>query len=188
VPDLYLIGGPNGAGKTTLAMTLFPALGVRHFINADLIARGLAPFDVEAVAFKAGVLMTRELRSLAQGDEDFATESTLAGRAYVPLIRKWQARGGRFNLFYMWLPSPEMAVSRVAARVRAGGHNIPEVMIRRRYKAGLRNFFDLYLPMADTWQVYDNTTQPQVVARGVRNQPPSVVLPDVWQKLTQDTS
>ena len=93
MPDFYLFGGPNGAGKITTALKLLPALGCRHFVNADMIARGLSPFDEDAVAVQAGVILMWRLRQFAQGDEDFATESTLAARAYVPLVTRWQAAG-----------------------------------------------------------------------------------------------
>ena len=189
MPDFYLFGGPNGAGKTTSALKILPALGCRHFVNADLLASGLSPLDVEAAALKAGILMMRRLRELAQTGEDFATESTLAARAYAPLINRWRAAGYRFNLFYLWLPDAEMAVARVAARVKAGGHDIPVETIRRRYQAGRRNFLELYQPLADAWIVLDNSGEPgQVAARGGLGLKTEILRPDVWQQIHGEES
>jgi predicted ABC-type ATPase len=154
MPELYLFGGPNGwvpkrkhfyafswagAGKTTIAMELLPALGCREFLNADAIARALSPFDADAVAFQSGVLLMRRVRVLAESGVDFASESTLAARAWAPFIKRCQTRGYRFNLIFVWLPSSDMAVERVKARVQSGGRDIPEETIRRRYEAGLKN-------------------------------------------------
>jgi predicted ABC-type ATPase len=144
MPDLFLFGGPNGAGKTTTALRVLRDFGCGEFVNADAIAAALSPFHSEAVDWKAGVLMMRRLRELAASGVDFATKSTLAARAYVPFIRDCQARGYRFNLIYLWLPSANMAVEHVAARVRAGDHHISEATIRRRYEAGRANFLELY--------------------------------------------
>lgn len=136
MPDFYLFGGPNGAGKTTIALRVLPALECHEFVNADALARALSPFQPETVALQSGFLMMKRLRELAQKKVNFATESTLAARAWVPLIKNCQAHGYTFNLIYVWLPDPEMDVARVAARVRAGGHDIPPEVIRRRYEAG----------------------------------------------------
>lgn len=134
MPELYLFGGCNGAGKTTAALKLLPALGCTNFVNADLLARGLAPLGGD-VDFEAGALMMRRLRKLRDNGEDFGTESTLASRALAQFVRECRARGYGFHLFYVWLPSAEMAVQRVAARVRAGGHDVAPETIRRRYEA-----------------------------------------------------
>lgn len=159
MPELYLFGGPNGAGKTTIALELLPVLSCRQFLNADAIARALSPFDVDAVAFQAGVLMMKRLRTLAQNGEDFASESTLAARAWAPFIKECKSHGYKFNLIYVWLPSADFAVERVKARVLSGGHNIPEATIRRRYEAGLKNLRELYLPLADSWKIFDNSSE-----------------------------
>ena len=170
MPRLILFGGPNGAGKTTIALQVLARLGYRHFVNADAIAAGLSPLSNESVALQAGVLMRNRLRQLRDENVDFATESTLAARTYVPFVRACQTRGYSFHLIYLWLPTSELAIARVAARVRAGGHDIPRETIVRRYEAGRRNFSQLYRPLADTWQVYDNSVAPQrVVAYGGRN-------------------
>ncbi len=183
MPDFYLFGGPNGAGKTTCALQILPSLGCDHFINADLIATGLSPLDVDAAAWQAGVLMMRTLREMATKNLDFGTESTLAARAYVPLIDQWKAQGYRFHLFYVYLPDAEMAVERVAARVRAGGHDIPPDVIRRRYEKGRRNFLEIYRPRADFWTILENSLPKyRVVARG-QSEETEVFLPEIWEQI-----
>lgn len=182
MPELYLFGGPNGAGKTTIALELLPALGCRQFLNADAIARALSPFDVDAVAFQSGVLMMKRLRVISQNGEDFASESTLAARAWVPFIKECKTRGYTFNLVYVWLPSAEMAVERVKARVLSGGHDIPEATIRRRYEAGLENLRELYLPLADSWKIYSNENETFLVAQGEAGQQ-DIFDPLSWAKI-----
>ena len=126
----------------------------------------------------------RELRSLATQGVDFATESTLAARAYVPLVERWRANGTRFHLYYVWLPSADMATQRVAARVRAGGHNIPEETIRRRYEMGRRNFINAYAPRADYWTVIDNSNITyQVVAYGGLARKEEIIDADIWEAI-----
>ena len=135
VPDIYLIGGPNGAGKTTNALRIFPALGVRHFINADAIAQGLSPLDVAGAARATGRLMLEQMEMrLARGD-NFALESTLASRSLAPFIVRCKAAGYKFTLIYVWLRDEDLAVQ----RVKSGGHDIPGDVIRRRY-VGATNF------------------------------------------------
>ncbi len=184
MPDFFLFGGPNGAGKTTLALKLLPELGCREFVNADLIAGGLSPFQPDSVDFKAGFLMMRRLRELAAKSVNFATESTLAARAYVPFIQECRKRGYRFNLIFVWLPDAEMNVARVAARVRAGGHNIPEDVIRRRYEAGRKNFIELYKPLADTWRIFNNAALSEtVIAEGGHQKPTLIFDFEAWSRI-----
>lgn len=184
MPDFYLIGGPNGAGKTTIALRLLPAWGCHEFVNADAIAAALSPFAPERVALQSGVLMMRRLRELAAKEVSFGTESTLAARAFVPFIKKCQAKGYGFKLCYIWLPSAEEAIARVAARVRAGGHTIPEVTIRRRYEAGRVNFWQLYAPLADQWIVLDNSGDDfTIVAVGEREIATEVQQMEVWRQI-----
>lgn len=170
MPNVYLIGGCNGAGKTTIALTMLPRyLDCHEFINADLIAAGLSPFHVESVALQAGRLMLDRMNLLRDAEVDFAFESTLASRSFVPFLKSCQAKGYQVQLLYLWLENVELAIERVANRVLEGGHNIPEDTIRRRYEAGRRNFLELYLPLADEWRIFDNTTQPQLVDASVQD-------------------
>lgn len=153
-----VLADPNGAGKTTAARTLLAEnLRLLTFVNADVIAQGLAGFDPDSATVEASRIVLERLHSLAEQREDFAFETTLAARSYAPWLRKLRQDGYHIHLVYFWLQSADLAVARVAERVRMGGHRVPERTIRQRYERSVRNFFDLYLPLAGTWQVYDNT-------------------------------
>ena len=155
---IIIIAGPNGAGKTTFARSFLPAEAqLPRFINADLIAAGLAPFAPETAAIKAGRLMLEEIDHCAKRDESFAFETTLSGLAYLRHIAQWRAQGYRVSLFFLSLPDAETAIARVAERVRQGGHDIPEIVIRRRFDAGLKNFQRHYRAAVDDWALYDNS-------------------------------
>ena len=154
---VIVIAGPNGAGKSTFAREFLPNEGdCPVFVNADLIAAGLSPFAPEKAAIRAGRLMLEELHRHAAAGESFAFETTLSGRGYAPLIQTWQAAGYRVHLVFLRLPTVDMAVERVAARVAQGGHDIPPQVIARRFIKGWRNFEQLYRGLVDTWQVFDN--------------------------------
>jgi predicted ABC-type ATPase len=159
---IIIIAGPNGAGKTTFARSFLPAeADLPRFINADLIAAGLAPFAPETVALRAGRLMLEEMASCTRRGDSFAFETTLSGLTYLRQIEKWRASGYRISLFFLALPNVETAIARVASRVRQGGHNIPEAVIRRRFVAGLENFRLHYKDAVDDWALYDNSgTEP----------------------------
>ncbi len=168
-PQLVLIGGPNGAGKSTAAPQLLrDTLDVAEFVNADTIASGLSGFHPESAALQAGRVMLARLRDLASKRADFAFESTLASRSFAPWIRRLKQIGYVFHLTFLWLPDPDIAVARVATRVRDGGHDIPDATVRRRYYSGLCNFFRLYRPIADHWRFYDNTgtSGPRLISTG----------------------
>jgi predicted ABC-type ATPase len=155
---VIIIAGPNGAGKTTFAREFLPnEAGCPVFVNADLIAAGLAPFAPEMAAVQAGRLMLSELERYFAARENFAFETTLAGRIYLRHIARWQAAGYRVELIFLCLSSAEEAVARVAQRVRQGGHSIAEDIIRRRFEIGLMNFHQYYAPIADFWALYDNS-------------------------------
>lgn len=156
-PRIIIIAGPNGAGKTTFAREFLPnEADCPVFVNADLIAAGLAPFAPETAAMQAGRVMLQELARHFAARASFAFETTLSGRAYLRLIARWQAAGYRVKLIFLQLDSPEEAIARVAQRVRQGGHHIPEPVIRRRFAAGRNNFEHLYAPLVDAWALYDN--------------------------------
>lgn len=168
-PNLIALAGPNGAGKSTAGPALLKeTLGITEFVNADLIAQGLSPFAPEQAALAAGRIMVERLRHLARQRATFAFETTLAGRAYAHWIEGLIRSGYLFHLVFLWLPSPEHAIARVADRVHSGGHHVPDKIVRRRYDRGLRNFLDLYRPLATTWRLYDNSSDalPLLVARG----------------------
>jgi len=158
---ILIIAGPNGAGKTSFAQEFLPAEGnCAEFVNADNIAAGLSPFRPDAVAWQAGRLMLERIRHLSRCGIDFAFETTLSTRSYLPQIREWQAAGARVELHFLKLPDADWAVRRVAERVRFGGHVIPEATIRRRYARGWRNFSRHYQGLVDTWTLYDSCRMP----------------------------
>ena len=162
--DVYVIAGSNGAGKTTFARTFLPNyVGRVRFINPDLIAAGLSPFDPASVAARAGRVMLAEVeRSIAAG-ERFAFESTLSGKTYARLLQRARKAGYRIHLFYLWLPAAELAVARIRDRVADGGHDVPASDVRRRYGRTLSNFFNLYRDQADTVLFFDNTDDAPVL-------------------------
>ena len=169
--NLYIISGCNGAGKTTASYTVLPdILDCREFVNADEIARGLSPFNSESMAIEAGRLMLKRIEELLEKEETFSIETTLATKSYINLVRRAQAKGYSVKVLFFWLNSPELALQRVAERVAKGGHNIPEPVIRRRYVAGIRNFFRLFMSEVDYWDIYDNSRYPRKqVACGGKN-------------------
>jgi predicted ABC-type ATPase len=187
-PLVVMIAGPNGAGKSTAAAHLLQgALVVSEFVNADAIAVGLSAFRPESVAIAAGRIMLARLRTLAAVREDFAFETTLAGRNFAPWLKDLRESGYRAHLVFLSLPSPELAVERVALRVRLGGHDVPEEVVRRRFAAGLRNFFGLYDQVVDSWQLFDNADVGRrrlIAARGV-GRPPEVFDADAWRNLQE---
>ena len=161
---IVIIAGPNGAGKTTFAREFLPnEAGCPIFINADLIAAGLSPFQPELAAVKAGRLMLEEIREYSRHGASFAFETTLAGRTYARMIPDWQSEGYHVKLFFLTLPSAEMAIARVAERVRQGGHNVPEEVVRRRFTAGRANLDIMYRHLVDSWALFDNAgDEPQL--------------------------
>jgi predicted ABC-type ATPase len=181
-PNVIVLAGINGAGKTTASReVLAEAFGVLTFVNADVIAQGLSGFDPGASALEAGRIMLARLHSLAEERADFAFETTLAARSYAGWLDTLRQSGYGIHLFYYWLSSAELAVARVAARVRAGGHQVPEATIRQRYRRSVRNLFEIYLPVVSDWKVYDNSHErPQLIAHGKLNEPATVVEAAVW--------
>ncbi len=157
-PRLYIIAGCNGAGKTTASYTILPEiLNCQEFVNADEIAKGLSPFAPENAAIPAGRLMSQRIRELLDADKTFAIETTLSTRSYAKLIKEAQSKGYYVVLIYFWLSSVGMAEQRVAHRVAEGGHGIPKDVIIRRYYQGIKNLFNLYMPIVDMWRVFDNS-------------------------------
>lgn len=186
MPNLFVIGGCNGSGKTTVALNILPnLLKIFEYVNADAIASGLSPLQPETMAIQAGRLMLARLRTLANSSADFAFETTLAARTFVPFLRECQTKNYTINLIYFWLLSPELAIERVARRVASGGHFIPEDTIVRRYEAGRKNLFQLYMPLCDSWIIYDNSRPilKLVAERGTDAQP-IIYEHKGWQQIT----
>ena len=165
---IIIIAGPNGAGKTTFAEEFLPnEANCLNFINSDLIAAGLSPFNPERVAFKAGRLMLEEIFENVRKSRSFAFETTLSGRSYAKHIPKWRSMGYRIKLFYLKLDTPELAIARVRQRVKAGGHDVPEHIVLRRFVRGWYNFEFIYKSIVDEWVLYDNSgNQPEVIKEG----------------------
>lgn len=184
MPTLYIIAGPNGAGKTTAAYSLLPEVFTTvEFVNADEIAKGLSPLNPEGVAFEAGRIMLKRLDTLISNGRSFAFETTLSGLAYLKFIRQAKAAGFNIVFFFVHLNSFQLAQSRVAFRVRKGGHNIPSDVIERRYYKGLANF-PVYQALADDWYVYDNSSAEYlVVAKSVAGEE-QIINFEIYQKLT----
>ena len=172
MPNLYVISGCNGAGKTTASYTMLPEIiKCKEFINADEIAKGLSPFQPEKAAIQAGRIMLLRIQEMLRLKEDFAIETTLATKSYAKFIESAQQEGYYVTLIYFWLNSPELAIRRVQERVKSGGHNVPDDVIRRRYDAGRYNLFTLYTPVADFWMVIDNSVNPfELIAEGKKNE------------------
>ncbi len=165
---ILIIAGPNGAGKTTFAEEYLPnEASCPVFVNADLIAKGLSPFQPGAVAIRAGKLMLSQIHEHVRKGESFAFETTLSGRGYVKWIPRWQERGYQVKLFFLRLPTPEMAIARVKQRVHEGGHDVPEDIIRRRFHSGWCNFENVFRELVDEWILYDNSGDaPLLLAEG----------------------
>jgi predicted ABC-type ATPase len=156
MPNVIVIAGPNGAGKSTMAPALLrDTLGLLEYVNADTIAEGLSAFAPEDASFDAGRVMLKRLRELADERKDFAFETTLASRTYAHWLGGLKESGYRVHISFLWLEDVELAVKRVRTRVVSGGHNIPEATIRRRYDRGLTNLFELYMPLVNSWRIYD---------------------------------
>lgn len=168
MPKMYIISGCNGSGKTTASYSVLPELlGCSQFVNSDEFAKSLSPFDPSAASVSASRLMLMKFKYLMEHRKDFCIETTLATRALLKTAKEAREDGYEIITLYLWLKSPEIAISRIKARVAAGGHNIPDDVVRRRYYTGLRYFFDEYCQMSDKWILADNTKPPfMIVAEG----------------------
>lgn len=186
-PSIVILAGPNGAGKSTAAPALLRGLlGVSEFVDADVIARGLSAFNAESVAIPAGRVMLARLRELARRRASFAFETTLASRSFAPWLERLRRDGYSVHIVFLWLPSAEFAIERVADRVRMGGHSVPTDTVRRRYRTGVRNFFHLYERLASTWRVYDGSRDaPKLIAERLDIRPMKVYDERVWASITR---
>lgn len=184
-PIFIVISGPNGAGKSTAAASLIPP--DTPFLNADEVAKMLPGYPSSAADMEASRIVLSEMDDHEMNQRSFSFETTLASRSLAPRITRLRRSGYFFRLAFAFLPDPDLAVMRVAGRVRQGGHNIPEETIRRRYRAGLSNFFKLYLPLADRWSAYD-TTRPvpiRLIAEGAIDEPIHIEEPMLWDLMKE---
>jgi predicted ABC-type ATPase len=165
--NVYVIAGPNGSGKTTFATMFLPDYAkCTNFVNADMIAKGLAPFEPRSAAIKAGKLVLQQVHEFAERGVDFAFETTLSGKSYVNLLAELKAKSYGLHLFFLWIPSPELAIERIKDRVRDGGHDVPAEDVRRRFVRGVNNFFKLYESLFDSWMLFDNSkAKPLLIAK-----------------------
>jgi predicted ABC-type ATPase len=188
-PSIIVLAGPNGAGKTTASRTLLAdLLHVLTFVNADVIAQGLAGFDPDSAAVEASRTMLERLHVLAEQRASFAFETTLAARSYASWLKNLRQSGYTVHLVYFWLASADLAVARVAQRVSMGGHGVPESTIRQRYARSVRNFFKLYRPVVSSWQVYDNS-QPgmtELIAQAEEDGTETILNAPSWHRMQQD--
>lgn len=178
-PQIIILGGPNGAGKSTLSR--LTELSGLLFLNADDIEK-----DQGAGPLKAGKTLLAQLREAAADRKDFVIETTLAGKWLVSHLTSFREQGYQIHIMYVWIANDDIAVARVASRVRSGGHNIPEDVIRRRYGRGIKNFWYAYAPLSDTWKVYDNSDIPHVlVAAKEADSGIAVYDPERWRAIEE---
>ena len=157
-----------------------------NFVNADLIAQGLSPFEPRSAAIKAGRLVLQQIQEFAERGVDFAFETTLSGKTYVRLLSELKARNYALHLFFLWIPSPELAIARIKDRVREGGHNVPAEDVRRRFARGIHNFFNLYEPLLDSWMMFDNSKAKPVLIAKRRNGHRKVVKEELFKIIQRD--
>lgn len=184
MPTVYIVAGPNGAGKTTFARDFLPKYAnCDEFLNADMIAQGLSPFDPQKAAFRAGRIMLEEIESHCAGGHDFAFETTLSGRSYLNVFAGLRSHGYSIQLFMVYLENVELALARVRDRVLQGGHDIPEDVMRRRFDRSMTNFFLLYRPLADLWMLFNNSSAPPEAIAFERRGMISIIKPEIYERL-----
>ncbi len=183
-PKVFVVAGPNGSGKTTFAEEFLPKwVGVFNFINADYIAKGLSGFSSNAVALKAGRILLEQIDACASKKINFAFETTLSGTAYLSRIKNLKKLGYEVHLYFLWIPEVKLSIARVESRVKMGGHDIREKVIRRRFKRGLKNLLQKYALLADSWTLLDNSGEkPRAI---VSKQAGSLEIKDgaLWRKI-----
>lgn len=188
---IFMIAGPNGSGKTTTAMSMISNIAMLdEFINADEIARGLAPMHPESMSLTASKLMLKRLKELICSGKNFVFETTGSGTNYIKHLKEAQVKGYEVNLMFLWLPSPDLAVERVARRVKQGGHNVPEDTIRRRYYNGLKNLVHYYLPLVDKALVLDNSIAGlnKIIASKHAFNNLKIEEPITWKKILEEAN
>ena len=185
MPTIYIIAGCNGAGKSTAANVILPQfLNCKEFVNADSIAAGLSPFQPETVSFQAGRIMLNRIKELISEEKTFAFETTLTAKSYIPLLYKAKKKKYRIVLFYFWINSVNLALARIADRVKKGGHDIPKEVVKRRYERSLFNLVNLFIPMSEEWLIFDNSSETMnLVANGNSAKVRSIQNDKIWKQI-----
>ena len=130
--------------------------------------------------------MLNEIQERLSNKETFAIETTLAIKSYFNLIKQARLLGYETVLYFFYLPSAAMAKERVKLRVSKGGHTIPPEVIERRYKTGLKNFFE-YIVLVDRWRMYKNDiTPPELIAEGEMESVAKIYNFDLWERLRKE--
>ena len=183
-PTVYIIAGSNGAGKTTFAMRFLPLIaGCRNFINADMIASGLSPLNARAAVMQGGRLFLQQINRQIASSASFAFETTLSGRGHARLLQRLRQKGYRVHLYFLWIPNVQLALKRIADRVRRGGHNVPAHAVRRRYDKGLSNLFRRYMPLTDYCAMFDNSSEDPTLVFERQNGRETILSADVWRSI-----
>ena len=183
-PNCYIIAGSNGAGKTTFAAEFLPHYAnCKKFVNPDLIAAGLSPFDPASAMFRAGRLVLEQILFFENARVDFAFETTLSGRAYLHIIERLRSKGYRIHLFYLWVPGVELALFRIEERVKQGGHNVAETDVRRRYNRTIENLQKLYKPLMDSIYLLDNSGKAPVLIFKIEGNDTTIFLPELFERV-----
>lgn len=184
-PTWVIMAGPNGSGKSSAAKLLLPP--TMTFVNADMIAQEQSGKRDTPADLRAGRTLVHILDDLEAARRDFAVETTLANLKLIPRLQRLQSSGYETQLIFMWLQSADLAVERVAARVRLGGHDVPEDTVRRRYERGLRHFFQSYMDVVDRWRLYDNSrlNDPRRIASGGRGRLTEVIQRELWDQICE---
>lgn len=158
--ETYLNFGPSADRRKTIEVCYRRAC-------PDLIASGLSPLSPELAAFAAARTVIEEIDRMATARWDFGFETTFSGLYHLRRIQAWKRAGYRIEMVYLKLRSSRLALRRIAARVRQGGHHVPKRDVVRRFARSWDNFERVYRPLADAWAIYDNSDrEPQLLERG----------------------